>query len=209
VLGEVRDLDVLGERLREAVVLLGLVTETDPLFEELVRRREGRRLALVGAIDGDRYAALRRLMIDEARSPGGADEGGRTDPARLQTRLVKDWRRLLEEVASTPPDAPIEALHELRKRAKRTRYAAESAVSWRGDRGARKIARRSREVQEILGLLQDAAVADAFVREVRDLLPPGDGPTRSAVETLLDHQRRQADEALRRYGELRGRLSGF
>ncbi|QDV38305.1 CHAD domain-containing protein [Tautonia plasticadhaerens] len=210
VLGEVRDLDVLEDRLRGAVVSLHLVAETDPLFEELDRRRGARRAALVEAISGDRYAGLRRTAIAEARSPGLSDEADRPAGGMLVDRLSKDWRRLIEEVESAPADAPIEALHELRKRAKRTRYAAESAAGRLGDRAgkaARRIGRRCKEFQEALGLVQDAAVAVFFIREVADLLPD-DGPARSALDALIDHQHREADAALGRYAILRDRLAG-
>lgn len=210
VLGEVRDLDVLEERLREAVVSLHLVAETDPLFEELNRRREARRAALAGTLVGDRYAELRRSAIAEARSPGLSDEADRPAGKVLVDRLSKAWRRLIEEVESAPADAPIEALHGLRKRAKRTRYAAESAagrLGGRAGRASRRIGRRCKELQEALGLVQDAAVAVSFIREVAETLP-GDGPPRTALDALVDHQHREAEAAIGRYATLRDRLAG-
>jgi triphosphatase len=72
--------------------------------------------------------------------------------------LRKRWRRLkhagaaMEELDST-------ALHEMRLDAKRLRYAAEPfAALWPG-RAAKRFTRRLADLQEALGLANDATVA--------------------------------------------------
>src|SRR5690242_1793811 len=56
VLGDVRDLDVLGERLRRASG--GSADALAPLFEALGRRHEAASAALLDALRGARYGAL-------------------------------------------------------------------------------------------------------------------------------------------------------
>ncbi|RUL87236.1 CHAD domain-containing protein [Tautonia sociabilis] len=212
VLGAVRDLDVLADRLRSAAVEVGAVPRSDPLFEEIARRQDSSRAALAEAIDGRRYLALREAVIAEARAPSPGPSAGREAASVLVDRLVRDRKRLLDRLKDSPADSPIETLHELRKRAKRTRYAAHSAADWLGRREAAgraclAIARQAKAIQEVLGCVQDASVADAFIREVADALP-ADDPFRSAAGALLDHQRREAEEALACYSALREEILG-
>jgi CHAD domain-containing protein len=208
VLGDVRDLDVLEQRLRNAVVALDRVVPSDPIFEEIDRRREHHRSTLRATLDGDRYASLRAAIIAEARTPSLAEGHDRPAGAVLVDRLGRDWRRLIDALEATPADAPAEALHEFRKRAKRTRYAAESVADRLGrpaGKGAKRLGQQAKQIQEILGNAQDAHVAEAFIRDVMQGLPP-DGPGREAAALLLDHQAREAEEALVQYRSLRDQM---
>jgi CHAD domain-containing protein len=56
-------------------------------------------------------------------------------------------------------------LHEVRKAAKRLRYAAESAVPVLGDE-ATDLAARAEEVQEVLGEFQDSVVSRDLLRQL-------------------------------------------
>ncbi len=58
-------------------------------------------------------------------------------------------------------DVPDEQLHDLRIRAKRCRYAAEAAAAATG-KNAAKFAREVAALQEVLGELHDAVVAEAL-----------------------------------------------
>src|SRR5581483_6068124 len=70
-----------------------------------------------------------------------------------------------------PPD---EALHEVRKRAKRCRYAAEAVAPVAGKR-AREFAKVVADVQDVLGEHQDAVVARAWLAKAA-----ADAPAREA-----------------------------
>ena len=208
VLGAVRDLDVLEQRLRGAVVQLQIVSPSDHLFEEIDRRREVSQSNLVDALNDDRYESLRSTLITEAMSPVLADIGDRYAGKLLVDRLSRVMRRFLDDLESTPPDSPIEALHEFRKQAKRTRYTAESASEWlegRVGRIAYRISRQAKQVQEILGTAQDAHVAIRFIREVMPTLA-GDGPAHEAAVLLIDQQDIEAEEVLSQYRVLRDRI---
>src|SRR5436305_639710 len=79
--------------------------------------------------------------------------------------------------ALRPADAD-EAYHEVRKRAKRARYAAETvrdALEPGAADDAGRFARRARKVQDVLGEHQDAVVAAAEVRAAAEA-HPGLGP---------------------------------
>ena len=67
-------------------------------------------------------------------------------------------------VAGLSDDPPDDALHEVRKRAKQLRYASEAAAPVIG-RPATRLAKAAENLQEVLGELHDAVVAEAWLRE--------------------------------------------
>jgi CHAD domain-containing protein len=72
--------------------------------------------------------------------------------------MAKPWRsleRAVRDLRQEPPDA---ALHEVRIRTKRVRYAADVFVPAVGG-GARRFAARAADLQGALGVHQDAVVA--------------------------------------------------
>jgi CHAD domain-containing protein len=73
------------------------------------------------------------------------------------------WRaleRAVEALGKRPDDA---ALHDVRIRAKRCRYAAEAAAPVLGKR-AGAFARAAADLQQVLGELNDAVVAEGWLR---------------------------------------------
>jgi CHAD domain-containing protein len=103
-------------------------------------------------------------------------------------RLVrKPWRKLRNAVDSLGVDPPDEALHQVRIRAKRARYAAEAAAPVIG-RPAKRFAEAVAEVQGVLGDMHDAVVAEDWLRQV--------GSTSSAAQALVAGEliTRQRDE---------------
>jgi CHAD domain-containing protein len=67
----------------------------------------------------------------------------------------------VKELGKHPSD---DALHDIRVRTKRLRYAAEAVAPISGKR-AQKFARAAARLQEVLGDLNDAVVAEAWLRE--------------------------------------------
>ena len=200
-LGAVRDLDVLDARLREAAGAVAVVEAAGPAFAALEGRRDAARSALGEAMASDRYAALRRALIAAARSPERTDDAGRPAGVALMDLLERSWSKLRSHAEEAPPDAPEPALHEFRKRAKKVRYAAESAADALGDRAgrhAKRVGKRSKEVQRVLGDLQDAAVAAGFLDEVRADLS-GEAPASSAIAALIAFERDRAERAREAY----------
>ena len=95
-----------------------------------------------------------------------ADLAAREVVPRLLERDAKRLRRAARGIDTAVDEHSRDlALHETRKKAKRLRYAAESAVPVLGKRGT-ALSRRAKRVQECLGLHQDAVVARARLREL-------------------------------------------
>jgi len=163
-LGEVRDADVLELRLR------ALGSRLDPADRDDLED-------LMGLLHRERMAAHQRLI----RRLGSAEHGQVMDslfalwenpPLRVPDKeaadtarnLVSDrWATLAEAVAGLPDQPADEALHSIRRKAKRCRYAADMVTPLLGKRASR-LSRAVAEVQDILGEVQDASVATEWLR---------------------------------------------
>lgn len=108
-------------------------------------------------------------MEELVASPPLVDAGHRPAHKVVQRLLRHDLRRVLKRHRRTKRARDIAAaelaLHEVRKSAKRLRYASESAQPVLG-KPARKLARRAEAIQELLGEHQDTVVARAALREI-------------------------------------------
>jgi CHAD domain-containing protein len=87
-------------------------------------------------------------------------------PARevLPGLVRKPWQHLRRAATGLGDDPPDEALHQVRIHAKRLRYAAEAAEPVIG-KPAKRLAAAVAEVQGVLGDMQDAVVAEAWLRQ--------------------------------------------
>ncbi|MGZ8715719.1 MAG: CHAD domain-containing protein [Gaiellaceae bacterium] len=181
VLGAVRDLDVLLERLRTEAAALGGTDEkaATRLLRTLARERKRARTALLRALDADRYLQL--LDRFEAELTGLEPTGADVSLDALMRRELKRLRRAVRALPEQPRD---EELHALRKLGKRARYAAELARH-------RAVARRAKQLQDVLGEHQDATVAGARLRALAAAAAP---PEALAAGRLVERERaRQAD----------------
>ena len=117
-------------------------------------------------LDSDRYLALLSDLTAAANDPplgGPAAEPEATAPLILPRLLARPARRLRRGVRGLGDDPADESLHEVRKRAKDLRYAAEAAVPVLGT-PARKLAAAAQELQGVLGGPHNAVVAEAWLR---------------------------------------------
>ena len=78
--------------------------------------------------------------------------------------------RLAAAVDALDPEAPDDALHKVRIKAKRCRYAAEAVTPIAGKRAARFALAVSR-LQTVLGEHQDTVVAERWLREAAHAEP--------------------------------------
>ncbi|MFB6438199.1 CHAD domain-containing protein [Streptomyces sp. NPDC056411] len=172
-LGVDRDREVLTERFQQALAGVPVTLRLGPVAARLrtwsQRRRTGSRGRLLAVLDGDRYLALLETLHALAAEPPLRAAAARPAPEVLARAVLKDHRRLARRMQAAL-DAPAgqardEALHGARKAAKRTRYAAEAAVPGLG-RPARKFAKRTKRVQQLLGDHQDSVVARGALREL-------------------------------------------
>lgn len=193
LLGRVRDLDVLTERLGAdaagldpagcAPVLARLGVERQDAFADLlVEMRSGRYAALRDRLAGLPEAELARRRV--ATRPAAAV---------LVPLVRREWARLEAAVAELGPAPEDTALHHVRILSKQVRYAAE-ATAEDGPEGLAFLAKRSARIQKVLGELNDASRATSWLEGLKsspwpaDLLPESGGDPLVTVEELLARQ---------------------
>ncbi len=174
VLGAARDAEVLRERILADLATLPAEV-VDPAgapgaVEALVAAAldadvAAARDALLAELDSERHRALLDAIEDLVHGSGLPDPTSERPVARGRRASVRHdlrrVRRALDVAAAVrgTPELPA-ALHEVRKSAKRTRYAAELVAPVIGDR-ALLLVERLTAVQDLLGAHQD----DVVVRE--------------------------------------------
>ena len=156
LLGPVRDLDVLIERLRSEVAELAEDRPAgEQLVETLAHERREHRDVLLEAMDSDRYFALLESFESTIALLPELDADGGLRP------IAKKQMRKLGKAARELPDVPSDhELHEVRIHAKRARYAAELAGA------PKKLVESLKELQDVIGEHQDAAVAEERLRKI-------------------------------------------
>jgi CHAD domain-containing protein len=115
-------------------------------------------------------AALRSIAGPPATAvPRAAD---RDAPARRLAPSVVNgpWRHVTRAVAALGPEPTDDALHEVRIRAKRLRYACEAVAGVIGE-PATDLARAAADLQGVLGDFHDAIVAEEWLRAVAASAP--------------------------------------
>ncbi len=171
-----RDTDVMTERLISQMAKLPPddAQSVDRLLQRLAETAVDARQHVVNALSSDRFIMLLEALVDAAREPRfAAGNPGLAEQAAkpLVLDLVeRPWRRLSRAVDSLQPNSPDAALHAVRIRAKRTRYAVEAVAPMYG-RDARRFAKRLAEVQSVLGDHQDTTVAEAWLRQAAKAVP--------------------------------------
>jgi CHAD domain-containing protein len=156
ILGEVRDLDVLLERLDAEAAELGGedAMRAASLLAALRTERSCSRSRLLAALRSDEYLAL---LDDTARTIDKLEPSG--SAATLDELTDQAAAKLRKAVHKLPEEPANEALHAVRKKGKRARYAAELA-------GRDKLVKRAKKLQDVLGEHQDAVVAAERLREL-------------------------------------------
>lgn len=171
--GAARDVEVMRQRLRDMVaaepadLLMGPVAQG--IEEELEARYRDARESGLAALESERYFrlldALDAFLDDPPLTDAAHRKGGKT-AARL---VASDLDRLRDAVRAAREaeggDTADAALHEVRKCAKRLRYAAESAAPVLGKR-SRRLAKDAARIQQILGDHQDSVVTRDLLREL-------------------------------------------
>jgi CHAD domain-containing protein len=164
ILGVVRDGDVLLERFRSRAGELpdDELPGAAGLLTALEADRDAAHTRLLEALGDKRYVELLDALVDAANAPALADDAA-APAAEVVGRLVRrPWHALEKRVSKLPTHPSDEQLHEIRIRTKRVRYAAEAVAPVVG-KPARTFARAAAGLQEVLGDLNDAVVAAAWL----------------------------------------------
>jgi CHAD domain-containing protein len=192
LLGAVRDADVLLDRLARQIEEH---PEIDPLagdrlLDILRAEREDARAVLLAGMRSDRYIELIERLLAAARSVPPSAEGHDFE-LELGDVVAKPWHKLRKAVHDLDDDPPDAALHAVRIRAKRARYAAEAVAPAVG-KEAKQFASAVAGVQEVLGDHQDAVVAGQWLR---DHVPADDGGAAFVAGQLVAVEAVAADES--------------
>ena len=193
LIGELRDADVLRRRIQGRVAQIPESSRTgaDRVLRALdARRRRARRTLIAGMID-ERYTRLVESLLRASRTP-------RFEPARSSRRVsaalvfledpVHKLRRHVDRLSARPSDP---ALHDIRIRAKRVRYAAEAIAPGIGKR-ASAIAVAAAGLQDVLGEHQDAVVAGQWLQS---RMPKADESEAAVLGRLMRAERGAARRA--------------
>jgi CHAD domain-containing protein len=125
-------------------------------------------------LDSERYDALLdrfEEVLTTVESSG--------NKISLETLARRELDRLRRDVRSLDRQPADDALHALRKRGKRTRYAHELS-------GAKAVVKRAKAFQDVLGEHQDSVVAEERLRALSH-----DAPADQALAAglLIEHER--------------------
>ncbi len=197
----VRDLEVVHERLQDP----GSATASALARLDAHREKAGATAArqVESLLATDRYATLLGDLDSFVRH---ATWSGLPEET-AQKLLRKDWRRLARRIALVDEAAGDEAreaaLHEVRKAAKRLRYAAEALAPGLGG-PAEELAARAELVQDALGTHRDTLLTrDLLRRLAADAESSGDGECTASLEQLQAQEADLGEEALARYDDVR------
>lgn len=172
-LGVDRDAEVLTERLTAALDELPRTLFSGPIRTRLRTwthaRRGGSRRRLTGVLDSKRYLALLDALDALVDDPPLL-EAAAGQPEKVIAKAVrKDFRKLsglVEQAVALEPGQDRDlALHEARKKAKRTRYSAEAAAPGLGS-PASALAKSMKSLQSLLGDHQDSVMTRQTLREL-------------------------------------------
>jgi CHAD domain-containing protein len=189
MLGPVRDMDVLVAHLRDDAKTLEPAERRTlgRVFGHLDAARTDARSAMLEALGSERYFRLLDRLEESVASPRlGADQRPLEDLAAAEFRRLRKAARALAE------DPPDDALHDLRIRGKRARYAAELAEPVAG-KAATRFIQQAKAFQDVLGEHQDAVVAEQRLRGL--LGETGGATTGFAIGRLVERQRERKRRA--------------
>jgi len=203
VLGRARDPEVLESRLLAATRAEPVELVLGPVVARIQTELHGEHAQALervrDALGSSRYLRLLadlEALVAEPPVRGPGEQAARPGVARLLRRDARGLHRAVRAAQAAAPADRDGALHEVRKKAKRLRYAAELAEPV-GGRGAERLRRRAKDVQQELGEHQDSVVARGRLRElaVRAHLAGENGFT---FGLLAGTERLRAEEAGRR-----------
>jgi CHAD domain-containing protein len=189
-LGQVRDIEVMLERLRADAAELpdNQCCTAERLIRRLIGDWEAARNELLAAIDSPRYARVVELLHDAAAEPHFTPRADTRADEALAPVVRTPWKKLRKAVDDLGKQPSDTALHGVRIRTKRCRYATEATAAVYGN-PARKFAVRLAALQDLLGEHQDAVVAQIWLEHTsRDC----DDDEALAAKLLAERQARAA-----------------
>ena len=169
LLGDVRDGDVLLERFRDRV---GELPETEQFAAEAVLStlQDDRNIAqatLLESLRSQRYVELLDSLVAGAKEPSLSESAGAPAGEVVPELVRRPWHKLSKLVKKLDDSPSDEKLHQVRIRTKRVRYAADAASAIVG-KPAKEFAKAAEDLQDVLGELNDAVVAERWLGDWTD-----------------------------------------
>jgi triphosphatase len=214
VLGDVRDIDVLLEDLDRYIAGLPAPGReaVDPLRAAWRRQREVARERMISKLDSRAYREFVDDYLDFTESPGAAEVMtplGRPSLVRdtAGSRILAAYEHVRAyDTIITWADVPT--LHAIRIESKRLRYTMEyfSEVM---PVTSRKLIAQVTEMQDHLGLMNDADVAATATRDWLNLHAPHlPSTSREAVGLYLDSREATVEQLRRSFRPVWKRMTG-
>ncbi len=160
ILGGARDAEVLAQRYAAALTELPEPLIRGPVHERLVDAARqhydsGLRRSLA-AMRSHRYFRLLDSLDTLVASAGPASDTHHSDEGGTLDAAYRKVRRAARAAARAEGEYRDEALHRIRKSAKRLRYVASAE-------GAKRVSQAAKDIQELLGEHQDSTVSRAYL----------------------------------------------
>jgi CHAD domain-containing protein len=176
VLGEVRDLEVLRERLSGRLAELpDEVGRHRGWLDALAAQEREAYRRLKGNLTKQRYFDLLDALDGLVAEPPYTERAGLDAAQEVPRLVIRAWHRLArayESISGFDDSAAMDiARHEARKDAKRARYAAEAAAAALG-RPAAKVANQAKKVQGVFGGYQDGVIAQEHLAKAAATAAP-------------------------------------
>ena len=177
VLGNVRDIDVLGKRFQSDDSDSSGSRGAEALRSRLASQRRDKTEELAHVLRSERYlnlldrldagTSLPRFYVSSQSTGAGEREVGPRDDARkaLPRLLGPHWRKLRRRVRKAGPTPSDSQLHKIRIASKQLRYGSELAEPVLG-KSARRTARRAEDIQTILGDHHDSVTAVEWLEQI-------------------------------------------
>ncbi len=192
-LGPARDLDVMRQHVEGQATEVGEADRRalERLLSGLDRERAGARATMLDVLRSDRYLKLVERLRGAALAPWVNDP-----TASLAQFAAKEFRKLRKAMGDFDPDMGDQALHRLRIRGKRARYAAELAEAAAGKPAGRFI-KAAKAFQDCLGDHQDAVAAEEHLRRlISGTRGSATALTAGMLIERLQRQRRKSRQSL-------------
>lgn len=174
-LGSARDAQVVFHRLDDLVTAEPRSGMVGPVVRRVrsTRRTHAResRAEVLDLLGSPRYFAMLRALENLVNSTPWRKAADRPATKVLLPRVHKDWERLKAQHAhavglhEADPAAYDEALHDVRKAAKRLRYACETLEDVWG-KPAIRMHEAAQDLTEVLGERQDTLVSRGFLLDL-------------------------------------------
>ena len=167
ILGPARDWDVfMTETAPPVEAVLPDQASLHGLLRAGQRRRQAARTELSAYLNSPEFRVLSlELACLAAAEPVEEAPGVVSLPEFAMGVLRSRWKKL-SNAGKGLDDLDNPALHQVRLKAKRLRYAAEFFAPLFPEKPTRRFIRRLSVLQETLGLFNDTAVAEALLREL-------------------------------------------